>query len=222
MSIEKSIGWTDLTCNPIKGKCKLGCWYCYYSGKRGIANRFKVDSKVTLNLQAFNKLPKTPKKVFLCSTHEIFGDWIPRAWRDEIFWKIEKKFPQHTFQILTKLPQNIDREMPSNVHLGVSVTGFDDLWRFYRIWDVVKYVKVRFVSFEPLWKGGFSLNGMPLMNWYIVGRLTGHGHKYDPHISQIEHIIKVAKKANRPVFLKDNLIPIVGQKLVSQYQEFPE
>ncbi|GAH33076.1 unnamed protein product, partial [marine sediment metagenome] len=34
MTIKKSIGWTQMTLNPIKGMCKGGCWYCYYSGKR--------------------------------------------------------------------------------------------------------------------------------------------------------------------------------------------
>ncbi len=69
---------------------------------------------------------KKPSKIFLCSTHELFGDWIPKDWRDEIFETIEA-CPQHIFQILTKMPENIDRPMPDNVWLGVSVTNRNDV-----------------------------------------------------------------------------------------------
>jgi len=71
MGIKTSIGWTDMTLNPIKGQCKGGCWYCYYSGKKGFLNRFKQDPTIRLNLDVFEKLPFHKKKIFLCSTHEL-------------------------------------------------------------------------------------------------------------------------------------------------------
>lgn len=218
MSLKTSIGWTDMTCNPIKGKCKLGCWYCYYSGERGIAKRFKLDDKVSLSLQAFDKLPKAPKKVFLCSTHEIFGEWIPKEWRDEIFWEIENNFPQHTFQVLTKLPQNIDRAMPNNVWLGVSITGNDDqLKKGFDLFN--SEAKIRFISFEPLLQPIKILDELWNFDWIIIGALTGHGKKYQPEKEWIQEIVLECRDYNIPVFLKDNLREIWGEPLI---QEFPE
>ncbi|MCK4815989.1 DUF5131 family protein, partial [bacterium] len=205
MTIEKSIGWTDMTLNPIKGKCKGNCWYCYYSGERGIAKRFKHNPKINLNLDVFFKLPKSPKKIFLCSTHDLFGDWIPSWWRTAIFERIEAH-PQHTFQILTKFPQNIDRPMPDNVWLGVTITRGAELWRIKEL--MAHKAIIRFVSYEPF------LQDMPnhclekmdeQIDWLIVGRLTGHGRKYNPNRKSLIDLVGHAKRFNVPLFLKDNL-----------------
>lgn len=218
MTIKKSIGWTDMTLNPLKGKCKGGCWYCYYSGKRGILNRFKQDPKIRLHLSAFNKLPKVAKRIFLCSTHDLFGSWIPKMWRDEIFEDI-KLFPQHIFQVLTKFPQNIDREMPDNVWLGISVTNSYDGEKICMLHPAK--AKIKFISFEPLLRDVHEtwLTDLKYFNWIIIGRLTGYGNKHDPKKWMIEKIIDIAEKYSVPVFLKDNLIPIMGENLI---QEMPD
>ena len=212
MSLKTSIGWTDLTCNPIKGKCKGGCWYCYYSGKRGIANRFKLDSEIRLDLDVFFKLPKSPKKIFLCSTHDLFGDWIPSWWRYAIFERIES-YSQHTFQILTKFPQNIDRPMPDNVYLGVTITKNEDIWRRNRL--VTTDAKIKFISFEPLLEDlDFTL--YQKINWVIIGCLTGYGHKYDPKLKWIKKIVRNCADCGIRIFLKDNLSHIWGNNLIQQ------
>lgn len=203
MSIKKSIGWTDKTINPIKGMCKGGCWYCYYSGKRGMLNRFKQDPEIRLDFSVFVKLPKSPKKIFLCSTHDLFGDWIPKSWRDIIFFYIEG-YPQHTFQILTKFPQNIDREMPPNVWLGCTVEH-RDFWEraIYHLGKIK--AKIKFISFEPLFSSmNFSIPPS-IIDWVIVGQLTQHGKKYKPEKAWIQEIVDECKFIRIPIFLKDNL-----------------
>ena len=217
MSFKKSVGWANLSINPIKGKCKGGCWYCYYSGERGMLNRFKIDPQIRLDMRAFWTLPKKPSKIFLCSTHELFGDWIPKDWRDEIFETIEA-CPQHTFQILTKMPENIDRPMPDNCWLGVSITGAGDQERMAYLSGIK--AKTKFISWEPL-----LANPLPpgwripkCVNWVIVGRLTGHGKKHDPKIDLIADLIMKAHIKNVPIFLKNNLKEIWYGKLI---QEFP-
>ena len=216
MSVKKSIGWCDITRNPIKGRCKGGCWYCYYSGKRGMLNRLKVDPEILINLAIFDKLPKKPKRIFLCSTHDLFGSWIPHHWRDMIFQEIAKH-PQHTFQILTKFPQNIDRNMPHNVWLGMTVPNNGNMintWRLGR-----KEAKIRFVSIEPLLERIDPYMIHYSCNWIIVGRLTGYGHQHDPEKGWIEEIVWKARERDIPIFLKDNLKEIWGENLI---QEFPK
>lgn len=224
MSIKTSIGWTDMTLNPIKGRCKGGCWYCYYSGERGFLNRFKQDPTIRLDLDVFKKLPFHRKKIFLCSTHDLFGNWIPKHWRDLIFWHIEL-WPQHTFQILTKFPEHIFKPMPNNVWLGVTVEDASKLCRIIKL--IYRDAKIKFVSFEPLFfskdknhinRREFLLHITKEINWVIVGRLTGFGKIYNPPKWLIEEIVRHCQQLDIPIFLKENLKPIWKERLI---QEFP-
>ena len=236
---KTKIEWTNGTWNPIKGLCPVGCWYCY---ARKIYKRFGWDEQLRLaNLiqshdidrlrkQGFqvdlippiSNFPPERQKIFVCSTIEIFHPDIPNNWRDEIFDMI-KSIPQHTFQILTKLPQNIDREMPDNVWLGTSITGENgDDWKSGVLEKIE--AKVKFVSYEPMldFPGyGFLRYGMmPFrgkLDWVILGRLTGYGHKYDPERYWIEAVVENAKEWDIPIFLKDNLKDIWGEPLMQEW-----
>lgn len=213
MSLKKSIGWADMTLNPIKGLCQDSCWYCYYSGKRGIAKRFNQDPELRLDLSVFDKLPKVPKKVFLCSTNDYWGNWIPIEWCEAIREKTQE-YPQHTFQVLTKQYQNLEKQSPypDNWWVGYTATDQDSLY------DGSLYIrhieaKLKFVSIEPCLD--FTLfypADLQWVNWVIIGRLTGYGHKYDPKIEWVEEIVRACDKAGVPVFLKDNLEPLFLEK----------
>ena len=216
MTIEKSIGWTDMTINPIKGKCRGGCWYCW---TKPLYKRKFLQPELNLNLDVFFKLPKSPKRIFLCSTHDLFGSWIPSWWRTAIFERIESN-PQHTFQVLTKFPQNIDRTMPDNVWLGCSIENNNDWATIHSLEDSV--AKIRFISLEPfLYFEKLSWDYMTtgMINWWIIGRLTGHGKKYDPTKMVLEYMVKKIRKYKIPIFMKDNLRAIWGDNLI---QEFPK
>ena len=222
------IEWTDYTWNPIKGECPVGCWYCY---ARAMYRRFDWLNEGTVpesgvpgmidehELEAPLRLKK-PSKIFICSTYEIFYQ-KHHSWRDGIF-DVIKACPQHTFQILTKMPENIDRPMPDNVWLGVSVTGGRPFDGVHRVPGLAKHeARIRFVSIEPLLGsviGPFDVFDPP-MDWYIVGRLTGHGHKNDPTKLDLQLAVGKAREIHAPVFLKHNLKDIWPGELI---QEWPE
>jgi len=42
--------------------------------------------------------------IFVCDMGELFGDWVPREWQDQIFSVIKANF-WHRFYLLTKQPQ---------------------------------------------------------------------------------------------------------------------
>lgn len=223
---KSKIEWTDYTWNPIKGLCPVNCKlpdgrsYCY---ARRMYQRFKKPGYITFHPKELEKpcSLRAKSKIFVCSTVELFHPAISEKWRNMIFRVIED-LPQHTFQILTKFPQNIDRPMPDNVWLGTSVTkADDDGWR--RLYYLaVAEAKIKFVSFEPLLG---KLNTSLLANvtedfdWFIVGRLTGHGKKYDPDISWIKDIVTACADSGVKIFLKNNLKSIWGENLI---QEFPD
>jgi protein gp37 len=160
---------------------------------------------------------KKPTKIFVCSTFELFHP-CTKSIRDAIFETIES-CPQHTFQILTKFPENIDRPMPDNVWLGTTVTKREDLFRLTHLCKVE--AKRRFVSFEPLLEfiqwDGFRLE-FESLDWIIVGQLTGHGKQYEPKKYWIKRIEYYAKYYFNPLFMKNNLKSIWGENLI---QEFP-
>jgi protein gp37 len=156
---------------------------------------------------------KKPSRIFVCSTMEIFHPQVPSEWRDRIFGIMTAPHnKKHTFIVLTKRPERIDRPMPDNVWLGVSVTGKgedDDRIRGLCLDD--HPARVKFVSFEPLlgdvavkaWNA-FS-DYLDVLSWVIVGRLTGHGHRSDPTQANIKRIYQECRNVGIPVFLKDNL-----------------
>jgi len=224
--VKNPDGTQGYTSNPIRGLCPMACKlpdgrvYCYEARRR---QRFKIPINFEFHQKELRKIEnaKGSRGIFLGSTIELFHDMIPYDWRRSVF-KTIRACPQHRFYILTKLPQNIDREMPDNMWLGVSITGntHEDFNRASFFGFKPRKAKVQFISYEPILEE--PVRNIPNVDWIVVGRLTGHGKKYDPKIEWIQSIIKDARDTDTPVFLKDNLIPIVGQKLVSQYQEFPE
>jgi len=213
------------------------CWYCYakkiyqrfHSCKVGFEGNVRIiDEHIYLDLYyefGFFTSSKKSKGVFVCSTFELFHPiTLTRieeyqnkyTWRDVIFHAI-KNTADYRFYILTKLPQNIDRPMPPNVWLGTTITHGERR-------DIsLKRTKanLKFISFEPFFgmpKKTYSKIIDERINWVIVGRLTGYGHKYDPKREWIEDIVNQARRFSIPVFLKNNLQEIWGESLI---QEMP-
>ncbi len=213
------IEWADYTWNPIKGICPEGCWYCY---ARRIYERFKLNPKLCWDSAEWWKpvlFPRTGVRVFVCSTFELFHPEADHLWRDDVFQVIEKR-PDLTFIILTKRPERIDRPMPPNAWLGVSLAG-DHSSEYERIGHLARAeASVKFVSFEPLLRGFdvWELFDEFIPDWMIIGRLTGHGSERNPSHRAIQDIFDYAGEEDIPVFLKNNLAGIWPGPLI---QEFP-
>jgi len=211
---KTKIEYADYSWNPIKGLCPVGCWYCY---ARKIYQRFKMDPFPWVDIAELNEMVhtrRTSKRVFVCSTFELFHPSLDVHWRNLIFDVINRR-QDLTFIILTKMPENIDRPMPDNVWLGTSVTGMEDLDRISCLLE--KEAKIKFISFEPL----LNFPALPAhgINWVIIGKLTGCGKRHDPPRRWIESLVDMAHGLDYPVFLKNNLREIWGEPLI---QEFPK
>lgn len=223
---KTNIEWTDFSLNPIRGLCPKDCTlpngqsYCYM---RPIYKRFKRPQCVMFYPAVLQEIyiRQQPMRCFMCSGFEIFHPIVKSEWRDEIFRVISDN-PRHTFQILTKMPENIDRPMPDNVHLGVSVTGIGDQSRGAYFHGIK--AKVKFISYEPLLADPFQGGWGPpdCVNWAIIGKLTRHGKKYDPKIEWIKAIVGHCQNVGIPVFLKNNLAKIWEPVLGPLIQEFPK
>ena len=173
------IEWTDQTWNPTVGCTPVspGCDNCYAKAMhrrlRGMWSEkylglFNVPRYWPNELQ--RKFPKKSKKIFINSMGDLFHNEIPETFVYMILEIIEKN-PQHTFQILTKRPQNIPAiKWPDNVWIGVTIESKEYLPRLN--WLKIINAKTKFISFEPLLDdiGIIDLEGI---DWVIIGAETG-------------------------------------------------
>jgi len=211
---KTKIEWCDYTINPVKGLCKNDCWYCY---ARKMYKRFKWNPEIRLDEKEFDKIRsiKKPSKIFTCSMHDLFGDWICDDWIYYTILKI-KQYPQHIFQILTKFPARIKHfEFPKNCWLGVTITGEENIGKLGR--DMLGFTFLndnkKFISYEPLLNSNvYYRQYISVVDWIIIGGLTPKPVHRD---EWVENIIKQARFWGKPIFIKDNL------KWHEKIQEFP-
>lgn len=176
------IPWTERTWNPVVGctKVSAGCKNCYAErmasrlaamgqekyknvlnssddGRSGVWNGKVFCDETALNIPLKRK---KPTMYFLSSMGDVFHPEVPFDFIWDIF-KVIKKCPQHTFQVLTKRPERImqyyqwhTRSMPDvykwpqNVWLGTSVE--DQAAAHERIPHLLQTpAAVHFLSVEP-------------------------------------------------------------------------
>jgi len=196
------IEWTCYSWNPITG-CLHGCWYCY---ARKLAQRFpKVfphGFEPTFYPERL-KEPwevKKPSKIFVCSIADLFAPWTPVEWRDQVLNSIFNCPIKHTFQLLTKNPENIPPiEFPENVWLGATVSTQEEDWRIDALTKVDGY---RFISFEPLLG---PIHNLTLdVDWIIIGKLTG-SKRVKLQSWWVQDLLDAARNWEIPVFIKNNV-----------------
>ena len=162
-----------------------------------------------------------PSRVFVSSMGDLFGDWVPEAWIQEVFGAC-KRAPQHTYLFLTKNPRRYcdlanAGKLPAepNFWYGTTVTGkgapaFAESIHFNT-----------FLSIEPLLEdidpGLGSFGGV---RWIIVGAMTGPGSReHQPRREWLEKIVEAAALTGAKVFMKDSLKDVWGPELIREHPE---
>lgn len=184
----------------------------------GKKSPYPFNFEPTLHRYRLNEYQnKKGRNIFVCSMADLFGDWIPDEWIEEVFKACENA-PQHNYLFLTKNPKRyekiLDRYMPSNMWFGWSQTG-----PMGNKCDFTTHHSIKtFISIEPLLEPfkEFHIRGV---DWVIIGAETGRRKdKVIPERKWIEDIVAECQKADIPVFMKSSLLDIWGEPLI---QEFP-
>lgn len=100
------------------------------------------------------KLPKTPKRIFLNSMSDFFHPAVKEDDIHEILDRISDDTKQHTFLLLTKRPERMTavlsyRALPPNLWLGVTVCNQEEADAKIPVLLQIPAAKL-FVSIEPM------------------------------------------------------------------------
>ena len=172
-----SIEWTDVTDNIIVVKgggwwCRMispGCLNCYaarlnqspfFGGNKLRYTGETPELELRRDVIAGWARQRVPKKHFVASMTDVFGEWVEREW---VFAFLDgmAAAPLQTFQVLTKRPAVAAREiaawlesrgrttLPDNIWMGTSV---EDQQRANERIPLLLSIPaaVRFLSCEPL------------------------------------------------------------------------
>lgn len=206
MTATTKIEWTEHTWNPFVG-CSIhtaGCTNCYamkqahriesfgtVSHYDGVTHKVNGRNVWTGRVnRASDRATRKPLSIggqaliFVNSMSDFFHESAADDWRREAL-SVMRQCPQHTFQILTKRPENIGpflsrsgETFPANVWLGVTVEHAATVHRIAQLREVP--AEVRFISFEPLVGrvGDLDLDGI---HWAITGGESGpRARRCDP------------------------------------------
>jgi protein gp37 len=166
---------------------------------------------------------KMGNNIFVGAMSDMFGEWVPDEWISEVMTVCEEN-TIHNYLFLTKNPERYQRVyLPDgqNMWYGTSITNEADI-------DRLNFLPVghkTFVSIEPLLADikaqDYGNIFKDKVDWIIIGAETGRTHnKVAPSFEWIKDIVLMADEAEIPVFMKESLVPIIGE--VRMRREYPE
>lgn len=241
MKGRSKIEYCQDTWNPITG-CRHGCHYCYarkmvsrFAGdprlnksatadyekvpaEDGSGDVYVLEKQMQGLVYPFRFEPtfhryritghslerfKTGRIIFVGAMSDIWGSWVPRGWIEEILQECQN-YPQHKYLFLTKNPARYSEFYLPDYWYGTSITTNADVSRIDDLPGGNNYL-----SIEPL-RGPVKLKGLSKIKWIIIGAETGNRLKVVPEKSWIDDIQRQADGI--PIFMKDSLIPIVGEE----------
>ena len=231
---KTKISWTDYSWSPVTGCTHSGSKGCDFCFAKTMAKRFWGDRKFS-DIRCHPERLEQPlhwknsRRIFVCSTADLFHPEIPFEFIDRVMVTIAR-CPQHCFQLLTKRPKRmaeyfatidirtltIDHRPFDNVHIGVSISTNDELWKVEKLRQIPAAVK--FLSAEPLLTSlpDLDLDGISQV---IVGCESINGRPgRECKIEWVRDVVQQCKAAGVKTFVKQ--LHIDG-KLVRDIKDFP-
>ena len=164
---------------------------------------------------------KKPRTIFVCSMADLFGEWVPDEWIEQVFEACEAA-PQHRYLFLTKNPKRymelqLKGKLPKQHWYGTSVTRKDDRDFFAPGYNT-------FVSIEPILESfsdeKHAAYRQMVQAWAILGAETGNRkNKIVPKKEWITELVDYYSKFGyTKFFMKDSLRDLMGDDFK---QEFP-
>lgn len=184
-----------------------------------------------------------PRTIFVCSMADLFGDWVPDEWIQEVLQACENA-PWHRYLFLTKNPTrlckmanayviqkwNAKHQKPhdqTDEYEGVLPLPVHDNWWFGSSIDNAnarrfdgRFTWNTFTSIEPLTEYmDMGIGSFGSDKWTIIGAETGNRNgKVIPKREWVENILEAASITSMKVFMKESIRELMGDDF---RQEFP-
>lgn len=179
---------------------------------------------------------KKPRNIFVCSMADLFGDWVPDEWIDDVI-KATQRALQHRYLFLTKNPERYGEWLErfeegriselvevENCWFGASASNNAELERANRSraqWVSIEPIRERietdedqFIEFNP-----YTGSILKRWEWVVIGAETGNSkNKVAPKREWIDDIATACADYGTPVFMKESLRDLMGDDF---RQEFP-
>lgn len=176
-----------------------------------------------------------PRTIFVGSMTDLFGEWVPDRWIKDVFAACEKA-PQHRYLFLTKNPARYLKLVKQgklsllnanpNMWFGTSLTQITDVKRILDTFQIINCGINTFISIEPLlgaispYENWNDLIYNKYVDWVIIGAETGNRKdKIVPSKIWINDIVEDCEYNKIPVFMKNSLVPIIGEE--NMRRDFP-
>jgi protein gp37 len=159
------------------------------------------------------------RTIFVCSMADLFGDWVPDRWIQEVFKACEDA-PQHRYLFLTKNPKRYDAlaaigKLPIKHWYGHTVTTESNM-AHGPLFNPEGFNN--FLSIEPLLGNAVKGNWVHLYKWVIIGAETGnHKGKIVPKKEWVDSIVDKCPPPKVPVFMKSSLQSLMGDDFIQEY-----
>jgi protein gp37 len=214
-------GWGDSQCSGKE--CEAG--HCHVLDGDSIRDEIRGESPYPYGFDpTFHKqrleIPARwtrPRNIFVCSMADLFGNWVPDEWIEQVFDACETA-PQHKYLFLTKNPGRLHNMIiegktryRSGFLFGQSITGGKAIG--------MGFGNREFISFEPL-LAPVIISPLLCFRWAIIGAESGRRKdKVIPKKEWVDEICEACDRRGIPVFMKDSLLPVMGE--ASMRREFP-
>src|SRR6185295_6708684 len=159
---------------------------------------------------------KKPRRIFVNSMSDLFHEKVKDEWIEQIF-HVMLEADQHTYQILTKRPERMQKWVTQFLSPALLPSVLDHIWLGVSVEDqstaneripllLETPAAVRWVSYEPAlgpvdfyrWTLGDSLRRL---SWIVCGGESGHGARpFD--LAWARTTIEMGRAASIPVFMK--------------------
>ena len=215
-SIERSVLNAPMRCTDLYSYMRMA------GISQGKVQPYPFDFSPTFHRYKLDepKHWKKPRTIFVCSMADLFGEWVPDEWIEQVFEACEAA-PQHRYLFLTKNPKryvdlygNGILRVRDSFWYGSTITGANEPFFFSRVPDDNPHT---FCSIEPIFEPIGTMQVTP--DWVIVGAETGNRKcKIVPRKEWIDEIAAECKRHRKPLFMKDSLRSLMGADFK---QEFP-
>lgn len=215
-SIERSVLNAPMRCTDLYSYMRMA------GISQGKVQPYPFDFSPTFHRYKLDepKHWKKPRTIFVCSMADLFSEWVPDEWIEQVFEACEAA-PQHRYLFLTKNPKryvdlygNGILRVRDSFWYGSTITGANEPFFFSRVPDDNPHT---FCSIEPIFEPIGTMQVTP--DWVIVGAETGNRKcKIVPRKEWIDEIAAECKRHRKPLFMKDSLRSLMGDDFK---QEFP-